>query len=37
MKDFNFKFNAYPILHNLTQNIADKFKNLIEYSEVMTR
>lgn len=22
--DYNYKFMAYPILHNLTQSIADK-------------
>ena len=37
MQDFNYKFMAYPILHNFTQGIADKIEGLIEYSEIMTR
>jgi hypothetical protein len=35
--EYNYKFMAYPILHNLTQTVADKIENLIAYSEIMTR
>ncbi len=27
--EFNFKFMAYPILHNFTQTVADKIEGLI--------
>lgn len=27
--EFNFKFMAYPILHNFTQNVADKIEGLV--------
>lgn len=35
--EYNYKFMAYPILHNLTQTAADRIENLIAYSEIMTR
>jgi hypothetical protein len=34
--EINFKFEAYPILHNLTHECADKVLDLVNYSEIMT-
>jgi len=36
-QEYNYKFMAYPILNNLTQDTADKIEALISYSEIMTR